>query len=189
LADIPAALAEIASVLEPGGTYVVEYANKRNVKAIVRYAAGRQKWSPFDPSPYEFARLNYDFHPAWMARQLTIAGLRIEEGRAVSHFRQPSLKRLISANALSKLDGSIQRVSAAWKLAPSVFLRTTRTGGGPQTDSLLCCPSCKGMEFAATDVTLTCGACGAVWAIDDGIYDFKNPIQAGDRSDGSQLVT
>ena len=181
VADIPTALAEVASVLQQGGAYVVEYANKRNLKAVARYAAHRQKWSPYDPLPYEFARLNYDFHPKWMAEQLSAAGFRIEEGRAVSHFRQPILKRLIPAATLAAVDGSIQRVSAAWKLAPSVFLRTTRVGGGPKrTGSPFCCPSCKGVELAGTDVTLTCDTCGAVWAIDDGIYDFKNPLQAGD---------
>lgn len=177
LADVPAALAEIASVLEPNGAYVVEYANKRNLKAIARYAARRQAWSPYAPQPIEFARLNFDFHPTWMARQLNAAGFRIETGRAVSHFRQPLLKRLIRPRALAALDGSIQRISAAWKLAPSVFLRTTRIGTGPiQTGSPFCCPLCKSLELTSTRVTLTCEKCHAIWAIDDGIYDFKNPV-------------
>ncbi len=180
LADIPAALAQIAATLQPGGTYVVEYANKRNLKALVRYAARRQKWSPFDPQPYEFARLNFDFHPAWMAQELARAGLRIEEGRAVSHFRDPMLKKLIPARILAAADGAIQRLSAAWKLSPSVFLRTTKTGPGPvQKGSPFCCPNCKSMELTATHVTLTCGKCRAVWGIDDGIYDFKNPVEPG----------
>lgn len=178
LADIPAALAGIATSLEPNGGYVVEYANKRNLKAIARYAAQRQKWSPYDPQPYEFARLNFDFHPIWMTQQLKAAGFRIEAGRAVSHFRQPVLKRFIPARILAALDGSIQQVSAAWKLAPSVFLRTTRVGAGPkQTGSPFCCPACRGVELTATRVTLTCETCRAVWAIDDGIYDFKNPVE------------
>ena len=180
LADIPAALRGIATALEPNGTYVVEYANKRNLKAVARYAARRQNWSPYDPSPYEFARLNFDFHPGWMADQLTAAGFRIDAGRAVSHFRQPAFKRIIPPQTLAALDGSIQRVSAAWKLAPSVFLRTTRTATGPiQTGTPFCCPTCQSVELTATRVTLTCGRCRAVWAIDDGIYDFKNPLEEG----------
>lgn len=180
LADIPTALKGIADAVQPNGAYVVEYANKRNLKAVVRYAARRQKWSPFDPQPIEFARLNFDFHPAWMAQQLARAGFRIDEGRAVSHFRQPILKRLVPAGLLAALDGSIQRVSAAWKLAPSVFLRTTRLGDGPtQAGSPFRCPTCKGVELVETRVTLTCETCRAVWAIDDGIYDFKSPLEPG----------
>jgi SAM-dependent methyltransferase len=182
LGDIPAALAGIASALQPNGTYVVEYANKRNLKAIVRYALRRQPWSPYDLQPYEFARLNFDFHPSWMAQQLQAAGFRIEAGRAVSHFRLPSLKRLVPAETLAALDGSIQQVSAAWKLAPSVFLRTTRAGPGPtQKGSPFCCPICRSAELTTTRVTLSCQGCGAVWAIDDGIYDFKNPVEAGQQ--------
>lgn len=180
LADIPAALAQIASVLQPGGAYVVEFANKRNVKAVARYAAHRQTWSPFDPEPYEFARLNFDFHPGWMAEQLEVAGFNIEAGRAVSHFRQATLKRVIPAETLAALDGRIQSLSAAWKLSPSVFLRARRLGSGPvQTGSPLCCPACKGVELSSTRVTLTCQTCHKVWAIDDGIYDFKDPLESG----------
>lgn len=183
LADIADALTGIARTLQPGGAYVVEYANKRNLKSIARYAARRQKWSPFDPQPYEFARLNFDFHPSWMAAQLRAAGFRIEAGRAVSHFRQPTLKRLVPPDALAAVDGSIQQVSAAWKLAPSVFLRTRRAGPGPvQTGSPFCCPTCGNLELAAAPAALTCQACHAVWAIDDGIYDFKNPVEPGAAS-------
>ena len=182
LADIPAALKQVARVLQPGGSYVVEYANKRNLKAVARYAARRQKWSPYDPQPYEFARLNFDFHPTWMARQLSDAGFRVEAGRAVSHFRQPALKRLVSAPVLAALDGSIQRVSAAWKLAPSVFLRAARGGEGrTHTGTPLCCPACGSMELETARVTLTCQTCRAAWAIDDGIYDFKSPLEPGNR--------
>jgi hypothetical protein len=120
-----------------------------------------------------------------MATQLRTAGFRIEAGRAVSHFRQAMLKRLIPARTLAALDGSIQRLSAAWKLSPSVFLRTTRTGSGPVAKgSPFRCPGCLAAKLAATDTALSCQHCGAIWAIDDGIYDFKNPV-----SPGAKLVT
>ena len=61
--DVAAALRGIAAILRPGGMYVLEYANKRNLKAVARYLLRRQSWSPFDPTPYEFVRLNFDFHP------------------------------------------------------------------------------------------------------------------------------
>ena len=74
LEDVPAALREIATVLRGGGTYALEYANKRNLKALARYASRKQTWSPFALEPYEFAALNFDFHPAWMTRELQRAG-------------------------------------------------------------------------------------------------------------------
>lgn len=180
LNDAPAALRGIAEILEPGGAYVLEYANKRNIKAVARYALRRQRWSPFDPEPYEFAELNFDFHPDWMAAQLKAAGFRIEAGRAVSHFRQDVFKRIIPAQTLARIDGAIQSPSAACKLAPSVFLRTARTAGGAiQQGNPFRCPTCRSAELASEGEALTCQSCRTVWAIDDGIYDFKNPVQTG----------
>ncbi len=177
LNDVPAALRGIAELLEPNGAYVLEYANKRNIKAVARYALRRQNWSPYDPRPYEFAELNFDFHPDWMAAELKAAGFRIEAGRAVSHFRQNLFKRLLPAKTLASIDGAIQAPSAAWKLAPSVFLKTTRAGSGPvQTGSPFCCPGCRSVELVMEGETLRCQTCRAIWAIDDGIYDFKNPV-------------
>jgi SAM-dependent methyltransferase len=150
LVDVAAALRGVAETLQPGGAYVLEYANKRNIKAIGRYALRRQNWSPFSPDPYEFADLNFDFHPEWMKEQLRSAGFRLDAGRAVSHFRSEFIKRLISSKVLAALDGSIQEISAAWKLSPSVFLHTTRLGGGPTTTgSPFRCPACTATELSA----------------------------------------
>jgi len=177
--DVPAALRGIAAVLRPGGAFVLEYANKRNLKAIVRYLLLRQRWSPFTLEPYEFARLNFDFHPAWITQQLAAAGFQVDAGRAVSHFRAPLFKRLAPARLLAAADGAIQRVSAAWKLSPSVFLAAHVTGDGPaQSTGLFRCPSCGSGELTESATALTCTRCGAAWQNDDGIYDFKDPAQS-----------
>src|SRR5687768_9820421 len=73
-ADVPALFQELARIARPGGCYVLEFANKQNVKAILRYLLRRQQWSPFSPEPVEFVKLNFDFHPRWMRRQLQTAG-------------------------------------------------------------------------------------------------------------------
>jgi SAM-dependent methyltransferase len=181
LSDVPAVLRAIAGALRPGGTYVLEYANKRNLKAMIRYYLRRQMWSPFAVEPYEFTELNFDFHPEWMTRELGRAGFRIDDELAVSHFRQPSLKRLVPAKTLAQIDGLVQRPGAALKLAPSVFLKshTADSRRGPSGPSrLFACPRCRGEAFTETDEALTCTACGTAWAISDGIYDFRRSDQA-----------
>jgi len=177
LVDVPAAFAQIADVLRAGGVYVLEYANKRNLKAILRYLMGRQRWSPFAQEPYEFVTLNFDFHPAWMSRRLQEAGFVIDAGRAVSHFRHPLFKQRIGHETLARLDGALQRIGAAWKLAPSVFVRAhVDKPDGPAPTGLFRCPRCFAGPLTGQPIALRCAACGAVWRVDDGIFDFKAPV-------------
>lgn len=182
--DVPAALRSIATVLRPGGAYVLEYANKRNVKAIARYVLGRQRWSPFREEPVEFTDLNFDFHPRWMAHALANAGLQIEAGRAASYFRVNFLKRALPAGLLAGVDGLLQAPGAHWQPAPSVFWRCRNQaapGVGPVPPAgagagvLFRCPQCGGQDWQETAESLACRRCGAVWAIENGIYDFKSP--------------
>ncbi len=175
--DVPVALRGIANILRPGGTYVLEYANKRNLKAVVRYLLHRQSWSPFTSEPYEFVRLNFDFHPTWMTQELNRAGFAIDAGKAVSHFRYPFVKRIVPARSLAAADGLFQDVGAVWKLSPSIFLRTHTAGAGLAAgDGLFCCPSCRSLALKQINEVLTCAGCGAAWSTADGIYDFKSPI-------------
>jgi SAM-dependent methyltransferase len=189
LEDVPAALRGIAAVLRPGGTYVLEYANKRNLKAVARYLLRRQSWSPFTPEPYEFVRLNFDFHPDWMVQELKRAGFGVDAGKAVSHFRYPFIKRVVPPRALAAADGVFQDVGAVWKLAPSIFLRTHAPGVGASLDgSLFCCPVCRGLHLDQAADSLVCSACGAVWPKVDGIYDFKTPLGTSPEIQGEILA-
>jgi SAM-dependent methyltransferase len=176
--NIPAALQEIQRVLRPGGVYVLEYANKRHLKAVLRYLLGHQSWSPFAPEPYEFVELNYDFHPAWMQARLREAGFAIGRELAVSSFRLPLLKRLISPPSLAALDRLLQGPTAPLKLAPSVFLQARAEKEGAQTENqgFFRCPSCHGSDLIEAEEVLTCRGCGRGWGIDAGIYDFKEAV-------------
>ncbi len=55
LADAPAALRQVRRSLAAGATFVLEFANKRHLKAIARYVLGRQAWNAWNPQPVEFA--------------------------------------------------------------------------------------------------------------------------------------
>ncbi len=123
LVDVPAALRRIAATLRPGGTFILEFANKRNLKSMLRYALRWQAWSPYVREPFEFVQLNFDFHPAWMERRIREAGFEIRQRRSVSFLRVGALKRLFGAKALAAIDGTLQRVLAPLALSPSQFVK------------------------------------------------------------------
>lgn len=176
LADVPAALAQIRWVLVSNGAFVAEYASKRHLKAIARYALRRQAWSPFDLEPFEFVPLNFDFHPTWMAHQFRAADFLLEQELAVSHFRLPLLKRLVSPRYLAAADGAVQQMGARWKLTPSIFVRCRVPGSSPAVlpEAIFCCPHCRSSLQQGQD-SLDCPVCGRRWPVQDGLYDFKTP--------------
>lgn len=104
LADVSLALQQLARLLHIHGVAVLEYANKRNLKALLRWTGGRQQWLPLSLEPVEFVKLNFDFHPAWMQERFSDAKLVVKEQFAVSHFRLPLLKRFVSAEQLAQVD-------------------------------------------------------------------------------------
>jgi SAM-dependent methyltransferase len=174
VADLGWAFAEIARVVRPGGSYVLEYANKRHLKAIVRWLVGRQAESPFSRRPYEFVPLNFDFHPAYVEARLSQAGFVVGRQRAVSTFRLAVFKQHISPARLATVDGWLQAPTAPLKLAPSVFVHALvlKPGRAVVNPVLWRCPRCHSTDLAASADELTC-SCGAAWPIENGIYDFK----------------
>ena len=62
MAEARQALEQVRSILQEDVIFILEFANKQNIKAIFRYLFGKQSWNPFSPEPIEFAALSYDFH-------------------------------------------------------------------------------------------------------------------------------
>jgi SAM-dependent methyltransferase len=178
MADAPAALRQVRNVLQPGATFILEYANKQNLKAILRYALHLQTWNPFRLDPIEFAPLNFDFHPIAIRGWLREMGFLVEKTLAVSHFRVGVLKRTIPASILAGLDSLFQWTGAWWQFSPSVFIKSRvegeRTGSIPaDPKALFKCPECGHAPLEDQSERLECPACHRTWKILDGIYDFR----------------
>ena len=176
--DASHVLKGINEIVAAEGTFVLEFANKRNLKSVARWLLRRQRWSPFDPAPYEFVELNFDFHPRWIQDQLKLAGFAPQETRTVSHFRLGALKRVFPAPALTHLDGLLQPTGRWWQLTPSVFVKSKTLTSNilANENALFRCPVCRNSNLAPTNTALTCQSCGQSWSTADGLFDFKEPI-------------
>jgi ubiquinone/menaquinone biosynthesis C-methylase UbiE len=185
IVDVPRALGNLRAALKPSGLFVFEFANKRNLKAIARYALRKQRWSPFDQKPIEFVELNFDFHPDWMKQQLREAGFTVLQARAVSMLRLNVLKRLCGAKRLASIDGVLQRPLSPVAVSPSLFTlcapspddtgtRRQESGAGGE---VFACPTCRvPLPAQPANDELRC-ANGHRWSTREGIYDFKTPLE------------
>jgi ubiquinone/menaquinone biosynthesis C-methylase UbiE len=168
------ALTNVRRVLQPGAVFIMEFANKLNLKAILRYLLHRQAWSPFSRAPVEFAALNFDFHPAAVRGWLKSAGFSVQRQLTVSHFRIGLLKRVLPLRLLVAMDAAAQLTGNWWQLSPSVFVKSQAVGETPSAPPGLFfrCPAC-GAGLPEKQDNLTCPGCGRTWLYQDGIYDFR----------------
>jgi ubiquinone/menaquinone biosynthesis C-methylase UbiE len=183
MADAPKALGQVKNALGAGGVFILEFANKRNLKAIVRYLLGRQQWNPFTWEPVEFVRLNFDFHPKAVRSWLQDLGFTVEKTLTLSHFRVGFLKRIMPTRILVFLDSLFQWTGAWWQFTPSVFMRGKAVGDASRIShssanvlSYFKCPDCGHSPLIEKKDHLECSYCQKKWGVKDGIFDFREPI-------------
>jgi len=177
IAHVDDVLQQMQRVLTPNAALILEYANKRNLKALLRHAIGRQAWNPRDRDPVEFVELNFNFHPAYIAQALQDAGFQTRQRVPVSFFRMGALKRTLPSGMLAGLDGIMQR--SGWLVAPSIFTQNTLQSANPDHraltgEAIFACPA-TGDALQREGDTLV-SAAGRRYAIREGIYDFKQEV-------------
>lgn len=178
--DVPAVLAQVEQALSGGGSFILEYANKRNLKAMLRHLIGRNRWDPFTLSPVEFVELNFNFHPQYMQRQVNERGFEVRRAVPVSWLRLGLLKRALPTGFLVRLDAALQGVG--WLLSPSVFLdlRLKKESGretlSANSDPLaiLKCPLAGSRLEREGDALVNKD--GLRWGIEQGVFDFRRPL-------------
>jgi ubiquinone/menaquinone biosynthesis C-methylase UbiE len=176
MAEPAKALAQVRQVLQSDGIFILEYANKRNLKSILRYWLGKQEWNPFDQEPVEFVPLNFDFHPKAMHTWLHETQFAAERQLTVSHFRMGWVKRWLPLGLLVGLDSLFQHTGALFQYTPSVFVRSRATGetSRAKEGTFFKCPACETALPKEQSGELVCPACGRHWGVKNGIYDFKD---------------
>lgn len=178
MANVPAIFGEVRRILAPNSAFLLEYANKRNIKAMIRYALRRQDWNPYDLAPVEFVELNFDFHPRYIAQELTRAGFQTKKRLPLSFFRLGALKRL-PTGLLVGLDALLQNIPFFY--TPSIFTLNRADTNGENAlsantpEALFQCPQ-TGEDLIRQGDEMVAVQSGLRYAIRDGIYDFKAPL-------------
>ncbi|MEM6280695.1 MAG: methyltransferase domain-containing protein [Chloroflexota bacterium] len=182
LREVPLAMTQVRNVLAPKGVFVLEHANKRNLKAILRYATGQQDWNPYTRAPHEFVELNIDFHPSYITDELQAADFAVVRRVPVSYLRLGALKRSVPTDALVALDRVLQQTALFY--SPSIFTKNIAMGDTPdntgvalsEPDALFVAPG-TGNPLRREGDTMVDTITGTRWAVRDGIYDFKAPLE------------
>lgn len=175
--NVPAVLSAIRRIMTNNATFILEHANKRNFKAMLRHIIGKQDWSPYTLDPIEFVELNFNFHPRYMLKELQKANFETHERIPVSFFRSGLLKRTVSADMLASMDKLTQKTGLL--ISPGIF--TINTATGQQIDNvnlsdteIFASPNTGGDLHREGDILID--EEGSRWEIRDGIYDFKAPL-------------
>jgi SAM-dependent methyltransferase len=120
---------EIARILKPGGTFILEFANDAHFLNRLRYGA-RGKRVPRKPvdirseankNAGEIAFVNH--HPKTITRILEKTGFELETVLSGSNLRSPALKKVIGKKPLLALEKVLQPLLAPLYFGPSVWLR------------------------------------------------------------------
>jgi ubiquinone/menaquinone biosynthesis C-methylase UbiE len=179
MVDPETALQQVGYVAKGGAVFVLEFPNKRNLKAILRWLLRRQEWNPFHKGSVEFTTLNFNFHPKDIQDWLESAKFKVERKLTVSHFRLAWLKKRIPLKVLVGVDSALQTTGKWWQLTPSIFIRSIAVNRSKavREDAFWRCPACGSLELEEAELGLTCQGCARIWSFRDGIYDFKEPLK------------
>jgi ubiquinone/menaquinone biosynthesis C-methylase UbiE len=175
MTDALAALNQVEHVLQTNSTFILEFANKRNLKSVARYLLGRQRWNPFTPEQVEFEELNFDFHPRTIRKWLRGLDFKIQKSLTVSHFRMGWLKRHIPLNLLVGLDSLLQWSGSWSQYTPSVFVKSSLSSQKPDAKPgiFFKCPNCGSIALDENMTQVVCKSCKRKYPIINGIYDFR----------------
>ena len=180
-------ISETGRILKNNGLFILEFANKRNIKNIVKFIFGKLKESPFSSNPYRIGETIHDNHPKVIVNYLKSNFFEVKKVLSVSNLRTGFLKRRLKIKNLLMLENFTQICFSSLKLAPSIFVKSyaqkfnnkNKAGAlskpAGKFEDFLLCPKCRNMEsgMGISGDSIICNFCGAEFKITDGIYDLR----------------
>ena len=128
--DVDKAFAIINQLISQKGYLILEFANKRHLKAIANQFIRGNITYLLDIFPKELnirkskiKKLPFlNYHPDAIHEKLLKHGFKIIEVRSVSNIRSPYLKRFIPLELLLNIEKHIQKAFAKICFGPSIFI-------------------------------------------------------------------
>jgi ubiquinone/menaquinone biosynthesis C-methylase UbiE len=177
-------ISETARILKNKGFFILEFANKRNIKNIIKFIFGKLRQSPFSPEPYMIGENIQDNHPKIIISYFKEYDLKISKIISVSNLRAGFLKRKLSFINLLRFENISQYLFSIFKLGPSIFIKAFKNRNENTADTekmpeafmdILLCPGCKNLKskLEISGNFLVCNSCGLKFSITDGIFDLR----------------
>ncbi len=131
LKNIKLAFKILSRTVKPGGYLILEFANKRHLKASVRHVIKGNFSFMLDKEPNDIRSktsiengslpfLNY--HPESIEVLLNQFGFEVLEKRSVSNIRSTFIKKLFSTELLIFMESILQVLFSYMDLGPSIFV-------------------------------------------------------------------
>ena len=127
--DIDLAFKTINKLLKKNGFLILEFANKKHLKAVISEFIKGNVTFPLDIFPKDLMEKRKkkflpfkNFHPDIIVHKLLGHGFKIIEKRSVSNIRSPILKRLFPLQSLISLEEKLQKPLSSINFGPSIFI-------------------------------------------------------------------
>lgn len=124
LPDPDKAFKEINRILKPGGHFILEFANKLHLKAILQALLRFNLYYLTDHTPIEKSDeiIFSNLHPTLIVSLLRKNGFYIKKAVSVSNFRSTFLKIILPLKTVLWLERIAQKILPAYTSGPSVFI-------------------------------------------------------------------
>lgn len=137
LRDLDATFTSISRIAKDNGYLILEFANKRHLKAtILEFLRGNLTF-PLDIFPQDKRSIKsrkkktlpfFNYHPDIVIEKLREHGFKILEKRSVSNIRSQTLKKILPLEFLLALEKLLQRSLSYFNFGPSIFVLARKKG-------------------------------------------------------------
>lgn len=180
---------EVNRILNNDATYIQEFANKVNIKAVLR-AIFHLNMGLLSEDPYQQPTKNnfegtkngeqtifVNFHPSYIKKMLQENQFKVIKKYGCSYLRSQKLKRIFGDKILLLKEYILQFLFANTNFPPSIIFESRAQKSQPKSiskriEDVLVCPKCHGSLKFDRDIAY-CKSCDTQYEKKENIWDFR----------------